>query len=188
MRQTLGISEQPYLLYVGSVEPRKNLARLLQAWELIDRHCPDIQLLITGLSTRGSGVFSEVKLDRIPERVSFTGYVSDEDLPSLYSGALAFVYPSLYEGFGLPPAEAMACGTPVITSRTTSLPEVVSDAAALVDPESVDSIAEGMLEVIRNSSLRSQMSAKGLERAKLFTWDGAAANTWDILSREALVQ
>jgi glycosyltransferase involved in cell wall biosynthesis len=160
---------------------------LLQAWERIYQQCPEVQLLITGLSKRGSGVFADVKLERIPERVSFTGYVSDDDLPSLYSGALAFVYPSLYEGFGLPPAEAMACGTPVITSRGTSLPEVVGDAAVLVDPEDVGSIAEAILEVVRNESLRLAMSSKGLERGKCFKWDTAAAQTWEILAREAAI-
>lgn len=187
VRKTLGISAAPYLLYVGSVEPRKNLVRLLEAWERIHESCPDTQLLITGLSTRGSRVFSNVNIDRVPPRVFFTGYVSDEDLPALYSGAVAFVYPSLYEGFGLPPAEAMACGTPVITSNGTSLPEVVGDAAVLVNAESVTSIAEAILRVVRNQKLRSEMSCRGIQRAKRFTWDNAAAQTWEILSREALV-
>jgi glycosyltransferase involved in cell wall biosynthesis len=187
VRKTLGISPAPYLLYVGSVEPRKNLARLLEAWERIHKSCPDTQLLITGLSTRGSRVFSDVNISRIPESACFTGYVSDEDLPALYSGAVAFVYPSLYEGFGLPPAEAMACGTPVITSNGTSLPEVVGDAAVLVDPENVTSIADAILRVVNNESLRSEMSRRGIKRARRFTWDNAAAQTWEILSREALV-
>ncbi len=187
VKKTLGVSPAPYLLYVGSVEPRKNLVRLLEAWDRIQQSCPETQLLITGLSTKGSGVFSEVNITRIPPRVFFTGYVRDEDLPALYSGALAFVYPSLYEGFGLPPAEAMACGTPVITSNGTSLPEVVGDAAVLVDPEDVSSIADAMLRVVRSESLRSEMSERGIKRAERFTWDNAARQTWQILSREALV-
>jgi glycosyltransferase involved in cell wall biosynthesis len=187
VRRTLSISPAPYLLYVGSVEPRKNLVRLLEAWERINESCPDTQLLITGLSTRGSRVFSDVNITKVPARVNFTGYVSDEDLPALYSGAVAFVYPSLYEGFGLPPAEAMACGTPVITSNGTSLPEVVGDAAVLVDPEDVHSIADAILQVVGDDSLRAEMSRRGIERAKRFTWDNAAQQTWEILSREAMV-
>lgn len=187
VRKTLGISPAPYLLYVGSVEPRKNLPRLLEAWARIHESCPDTQLLITGLSTRGSRVFSDVHIGKIPPRVFFTGYVSDEDLPALYSGAVAFIYPSLYEGFGLPPAEAMACGTPVITSNGTSLPEVVGDAAVLVDPENVASIADAILRVASSETLRREMSRRGIKRAQRFTWDHAAAQTWEILSREAMV-
>jgi glycosyltransferase involved in cell wall biosynthesis len=185
MRTKLGISDQPYLLYVGSLEPRKNLSRLLQAWARVCEACPDTQLIVTGLSMKGSRVFSEVQLELIPPRVFFTGYVSAEDLPSLYSGAEAFIYPSLYEGFGLPPAEAMACGTPVITSLGTSLPEVVGDDAVLVDPHNVDSIAAGILEVVRNESLRRQLSVRGLERVKRFSWESSAIETWKVLEREA---
>ncbi|MEO8663630.1 MAG: glycosyltransferase family 1 protein [Bryobacteraceae bacterium] len=184
VRGILGIPAQPYLLYVGSLEPRKNLARLLRAWDAIQEKNPDIQLVLTGLKG-GAGVFSNVQFDRIPPRVFFTGYVADEDLPALYSGALAFIYPSLYEGFGLPPAEAMACGTPVVTSVGTSLHEVTGDAAILVDPMSVESIASAITRVIDDETLRREMRVKGLARVQRFTWDGAAAQTWKILAREA---
>ena len=184
VRTRLGLPPGPYVLYVGSVEPRKNLARLLEAWEAVQAQCPDLQLVITGLNKGASQVFSAVRIDKIPPRVTFTGYVEDAELPALYSGALVFVYPSLYEGFGLPPVEAMACGSPVITSNRTSLPEVVGSAALLVDPEDIESIAASIGQVANSESLRAQMRAQGLERARLFQWDTAATETWEILSRE----
>ena len=180
----LGLPAKPYVLYVGSLEPRKNLARLLTAWTRVHPKCPDIQLVITGLNKGGSKVFAAVHMDKIPSNVFFTGYVEDSDLPALYSGAAVFVYPSLYEGFGLPPAEAMACGTPVITSKGTSLSEVVGRAAVLVDPENVDSIADAILGVVASESLATEMRRAGLARAQRFNWDDAAAQTWRILCRE----
>jgi glycosyltransferase involved in cell wall biosynthesis len=110
-----------------------------------------------------------------------TGRVADELLPTLYSGALAFVYPSLYEGFGLPPLEAMACGTPVLTSNVTSLPEVVGDAGLLVDPYNVEAIAHGIRRLVEDSALREELKRKGLERAKQFTWERTAELTWAVL-------
>jgi glycosyltransferase involved in cell wall biosynthesis len=182
-KQRLGIAG-PYVLYVGSLEPRKNLARLLSAWDRVQKQCGDVQLVITGLNKASSSVFSAVHIDKIPPRVTFTGYVEDEELPALYSGASVFVYPSLYEGFGLPPAEAMACGTPVITSGRTSLPEVVGTAAVLVDPEDADSIGAAIARVVNSESLRAQLRADGIQRAKRFQWDTAAKETWAILCRE----
>jgi len=181
VKTRLGLPPGPYVLYVGSIEPRKNLVRLLLAWERVHAQCPDLQLVITGVKGE---VHSAVRIDKIPPRVTFTGYVEDAELPALYSGALIFVYPSIYEGFGLPPAEAMACGAPVITSNRTSLPEVVGSAAVLVDPEDVDSIAASIGRVANSESLRAEMRAMGLVRAQLFKWDVAAQQTWEILSRE----
>ena len=109
--------------------------------------------------------------------VHFTGYVEEEDLPALYNGASLFVFPSLYEGFGLPVLEAMACGTPVITSNTSSLPEVAGDAAILVDPENVEAIVEAMRRVLADRALAAELQAKGLERAKQFTWERTARET-----------
>jgi glycosyltransferase involved in cell wall biosynthesis len=183
VKTRLGLPPGPYVLYVGSVEPRKNLARLLRAWEQVQTSGTDLHLVITGLKG-ASQVFSAVHIEKIPERVIFTGYVEDEELPALYSGALVFVYPSLYEGFGLPPAEAMACGTPVITSDRTSLPEVVGTAAVLVDPEDVESIADSIHRVASSESLRAEMRTQGLARAQCFKWDTAATETWEILARE----
>jgi glycosyltransferase involved in cell wall biosynthesis len=109
--------------------------------------------------------------------VIFTGYISDEDLPALYNAADLFVYPSIFEGFGLPPLEAMACGTPVITSNTSSLPEVVGNAGIMVDPYDVDRLADAMYEVLSNVGLREDMIKRGLEKAKMFSWDKCARET-----------
>jgi glycosyltransferase involved in cell wall biosynthesis len=117
--------------------------------------------------------------------VRLTGYVEDADLPVLYSGAEAFIYPSLYEGFGLPVLEAMSCGTPVICSRTTSLPEVAGDAALLVDPCDAESIADAISRLLTDAELRREFRAQGLERAKHFSWDQAATATADVLRRTA---
>jgi glycosyltransferase involved in cell wall biosynthesis len=126
-------------------------------------------------------VFTGVALEQLPPRVHLTGYVSDEDLPALYSGALAVVYPSLYEGFGLPPLEAMACGTPVITSSTTSLPEVTGDAAILVDPLSIDQIASAVVRMAADRGLRADLSTRGLARAASYSWERSAGATLEVL-------
>jgi glycosyltransferase involved in cell wall biosynthesis len=185
VKTRLGLPPKPYVLYVGSIEPRKNLPRLLTAWTHVQRKCTDIQLVVTGLNKGGSKVFRVVPIDKLPSGVFFTGYVEDADLPALYSGATIFVYPSLYEGFGLPPAEAMACGTPVITSYGTSLSEVVGPAALLVDPENPEAIADAILRAASSESLRAELRRAGFARARRFNWDDATTQTWGILSREA---
>ncbi|HLM48766.1 MAG TPA: glycosyltransferase family 1 protein, partial [Myxococcaceae bacterium] len=111
------------------------------------------------------------------ERILFPGYVADEDLAALYSGAMAFVYPSLYEGFGLPPLEAMACGTPVVVARTSSLPEVVGEAALQLSPDDANAWRETALKLLRDDALRRELSDKGRERAALFNWDDCARRT-----------
>lgn len=181
MRHALGLDDAPYLLYVGSLEPRKNLARLLQAWRIAQASVPEEVRLVVAGARGNSQVFGAVEIDTGVPRVHFTGYVAEEHLPSLYSGALALVYPSLYEGFGLPPLEAMACGTPVVTSNNTSLPEVVGDSAVSVDPEKVESIAAGMVEVLSSERLRNHLSGSGIERAKRFTWKQTAKETLQVL-------
>jgi|Deesub1362A_J573_1020465.scaffolds.fasta_scaffold03662_2 glycosyltransferase involved in cell wall biosynthesis len=180
-RNVLGIPSPNYVLSLGSLEPRKNLHRLLKAWSNIHHKLPDdVWLVITGAKGKYS-VFQNVSFNKLPPRVYLTGYVPDEYLPALYSGALAFVYVSLYEGFGLPPLEAMACGTPVVTSNITSLPEVVGNAAILVNPYDIRDITDGIYELIRNDALREELKSKGMERAKQFTWDRTAALTWEVL-------
>lgn len=180
-RDALGIPSSNYVLCLGSLEPRKNLHRLLKAWGNIYHKLPnDVWLVLAGAKGKAL-VFQNISFDKLPPRVYLTGYVPDEYLPALYSGALAFVYVSLYEGFGLPPLEAMACGTPVVTSNITSLPEVVGNAAILVNPYHVKNIADGIYELIRNDALREELKSKGLERAKQFTWDRTAALTWEVL-------
>ena len=181
IRMVLGIPSVYYILSLGSLEPRKNLSRFLAAWERIQHEIPEeVWLVIAGGKGRSS-VFKDLVIERLPHRVHLTGRVSDELLPALYAGALAFVYPSLYEGFGLPPLEAMACGTPVLVSNVTSLPEVVGDAGLLVDPHDIEAIAYGIRRIVEDSALREQLGRKGLERAKLFTWERTAELTWAVL-------
>jgi glycosyltransferase involved in cell wall biosynthesis len=182
--RALDITPEPYLLYVGSLEPRKNLPRLLEAWRTAQPSVTkDMRLIVAG--ARGSSrVFGAVEIECVPPRTEFIGYVPDEHLPGLYSGAVALVYPSLYEGFGLPPLEAMACGTPVVTSDGTSLPEVVGDNAVLVDPYDSDSIAEGIVRVLSNPSLRDSLSRSARQRAACFTWEQAAHQTIQLLQSQ----
>ena len=185
VRRSLGINSPAYLLCVGSLEPRKNLSRLLQAWARVQSCLPDdVELVVAG-AQGNARVFETVSFDSPPPRVLFTGYVSDQQLPYLYAGALALVYPSLYEGFGLPPLEAMACGTPVVTSRTTSLPEVVGDAAVLVNPEDVESIAAGVLRLVSSETLRRTLVERGLRRVREITWERAAGQTLQVLLEQA---
>jgi glycosyltransferase involved in cell wall biosynthesis len=177
VRRKLGLPEV-YLLAVASLEPRKNTARLFKAWELHRTTFKDVGLVVAG----GAGkVFRGTGIESVPDGVKLTGYVDDADLPALYSGALAFVFPSLCEGFGLPPLEAMACGTPVVTSDTSSMPEVCGDAAVLVEPQDPDSIADGIRRVVENAALRDDLRRRGLERARQFTWERTAEATWHVL-------
>ncbi|MGI8979890.1 MAG: glycosyltransferase family 4 protein [Pirellulaceae bacterium] len=178
---------QNYVLSVGSLEPRKNLPRLLEAWQQISQQRianqpPNTKLVLVGTT---AAVFASAKLDAPDNSVVLTGYVPDELLPALYSGAAAFVYPSLYEGFGLTVLEAMACGTPVICSSSTSLPEVAGDAAVLVDPNDVAAIGHAIQNLLTDEHLRSSLRGRGLDRARQFTWDRAADETWKVLETAA---
>lgn len=170
---------QPYILYVGALEPRKNLLRLVEAFGRINLALPQYKLVLVGASRlwkndRMTQLVAELGLQ---DRVIFTGYVPDEDLPAVYNGADLFCFLSLYEGFGLPVLEAMACGTPVVTSNTSSLPEVAGDAAMLVDPYDVDAIATAMRRVIEEPGLAQELREKGLARASQFTWEKTARET-----------
>ena len=184
-KDTFGISNFRYILTVATIEPRKNLQRLLEAWDVWHVNLPqDIWLVIAGAKGKDL-VFRDAVFNRLPPKICMIGHVPDEHLPALYSGALAFIYVSLYEGFGLPPLEAMACGTPVLTSNVTSLPEVVGDAALTVNPYDIDAIAEGIKRLIEDDNLRKELSQKGLARAKLFSWDRTAEVTWSVLKEAA---
>jgi len=172
VRRMSRILDFPYILTVGSRDPRKNVARLIKSWNQLSLNVKlNRKLVITGGDIHS---FSPENLNPIPDNVYFTGYIADRDLPSLYSGADAFVFPSLYEGFGLPPLEAMACGCPVIASNVSSLPEICGDAAYYIDPHSIESLAEGIKKVLTDQNLRESLIKKGMERARLFTWERSA--------------
>jgi len=172
-----------YILYVGNIEPRKNLPVLLKAFDQIkEKSFVPHQLVILGQRAWMYGaVDSTWQALKAKDHVVFTGYVPAEDLPAIYSLADVFVYPSLYEGFGLPVLEAMACGTPVITSNTSSLPEVAGDAAELVDPRSVDALSRALCRLIHDHNYRQQLVRKGLERAAMFSWERTAVATLELL-------
>jgi glycosyltransferase involved in cell wall biosynthesis len=169
-----------FVLTVGTIEPRKNLARLLLAVKDL-RSKPDtanVRLVHAGpYGWLAADVVASVKQLGLEDAVHFLGYVASEDLPVLYSLARVMVYPSLFEGFGLPVVEAMACGCPVVTSSVSSLPEVAGDAALLVDPTSVEEIAKGIWRVWTDAGLREIMRARGLARARQYSWKRAAELT-----------
>lgn len=177
-----GLVQDGYLLFMGTIEPRKNLPRLLQAVELAGSRIGP--LVIVGADGWGSDEVARhiEKLQRAG-RLSYLGYVPDDARPALITGARAFVYPSLYEGFGLPVLEAMACGVPVLASNVSSLPEVVGDAGLLVDPCDVDVIARGMVRLWQDEALRHELSRRGLERARGFSWERTASQTLSAYAR-----
>ena len=170
---------RPYLLYVGTIEPRKNLTTLIRAYDDLIHSTPHRpQLVLCG--GRGwlcDAIYQMVDDLKLNDQVRFTGYVDDADLPALYSSAEAFIYPSQYEGFGLPPLEAMACGTPVITSNTSSLPEVVGEAGFKLPPHDVEALTETMAKLLSDAAMSQHYKRAGLERAKLFSWERAARET-----------
>jgi glycosyltransferase involved in cell wall biosynthesis len=188
VRQTYGIKGD-YILSVGAIQPRKNLSRLVAAYSRLRRARPEGKLPQLVLVGKCAWLYHEtlrtIKELEISNSVILTGYVPEADLPALYSGALCFVYPSYFEGFGLPPLEAMKCGVPVIVGDKTSLPEVVGDAGVLVNPFDIDDIAAGIEKVITDSELRMQLRVKGLERAKLFNWQETARQTLAVYKRAA---
>jgi len=165
----------PFILYVGGIGGQKNIPTLIKAFYKIKKLGVPYKLVLTGKKRwKYREIFKLVDKLNLQKDVIFTGYVPEGDLPALYNAADLFVYPSLYEGFGLPPLEAMACGTPVITSNTSSLPEVVGDAGIMVDPYDVDGLAKAMYEVLTNDGLREELRKRGLKRAKLFNWKKCA--------------
>jgi glycosyltransferase involved in cell wall biosynthesis len=166
-----------FILYVGTVEPRKNLTTLLDAYSQVAR-ATDTPLLVGG----GKGwlygpVFERLEAHGLRSHVHFVGYLDEEELPLWYAAATLFVFPSIYEGFGMPPLEAMSCGTPVVTSNTSSLPEVVGNAGLTVDPTNADALADAMLQVLHDESLRADLRERGLQRARLFSWHTTAERT-----------
>jgi len=171
-----------FILYVGSINPRKNLIRLIEAY---NRLRPELkanyQLVIAGMKGwKADEVILKVKQAGIENRIVFTGFVPEDDLPYLINAAEFLIFPSLYEGFGIPPLEAMACGTPVLASNTSCIPEIVGDAALLFDPYNVDEIASAMYKALVKDNLRKSLVDKGFERVKLFSWEETARRTLEL--------
>ncbi len=183
----LGLSEHPYVLVVGVLEPRKNLRRLVAAFGSLPEAVRESHLLAvagpTGWLTEDARSWPEVAA--VGSWVRFLGEVAAEDLPALYSGATLFAYPSLAEGFGLPALEAMSCGTPVLTSQLSSLPEVVGEAGLLVDPLDPASIRDGLAALLAGKERRQALAAAGLERARAFSWEASARAMLAIYRRAA---
>lgn len=177
--------EHEYFLYIGTIEPRKNLERLIGAYARLCRereHVP--QLVLAG--KKGwlcDGIYKKASNLNLEKKILFLGYICQEDSPILMCGAKAFVFPSLYEGFGMPPLEAMACGTPVITSNTTSLPEVVGDAGICVNPKSSREIYQAMKRILDEDELRAKLQKRGLERAGGYTWAKSAEMLMEVYRR-----
>jgi glycosyltransferase involved in cell wall biosynthesis len=188
VRTTYGI-ERDYILSLGSIQPRKNLERLMNAYASLRRHRPELklpQLVLAG--KRGwldKEIFRAAGESELKQDILFTGYVPEDDLPALFSGALCFAYPSYFEGFGLPVLEAMQCGTPVIAGNRTSLPEVVGEAGILVDPFSEAEIAQALAKIIEGPGYRDELRVKGIARAKLFDWKRTAQLTLEAYQRAA---
>jgi glycosyltransferase involved in cell wall biosynthesis len=181
IRKKYNIPDAPYILSLSTLEPRKNIDHTIRCFAHLSQqeHIKDLSLVLVG--TKGwdyNKIFEEISNNNsLQDRIIVTGYVADEDLAALYSGAMAFVYPSFYEGFGLPPLEAMQCGIPVITSNTSSLPEVVGDAGIMVSPTDTDALCQSMLEIYNNPSLRKTMSLRSIERSKQFSWEKCTQET-----------
>jgi glycosyltransferase involved in cell wall biosynthesis len=183
--ERLGIRSHDYVLTVSSLEPRKNLALLLNAWQLSASRLPaEVWLVIVGAQGK-KDVFQAIQVESVPPRVLFTGFVADSDLPALYSGALTLVYPSIYEGFGLPALEAMASGTVPIVAGSTSLPEVVGEAGVTIDPHRAEDFAAAIIRIVEDSGLRGELRRRAIERSREFTWDRAADLTWRTLIEAA---
>ena len=169
---------RPFVLCVGAQQSRKNLPRLVAAFARLRADLPTSRLVIVGPTLwRYDGLQEQIQSLGLDDAVQVLGYVPDKDLPALYSAADVFVFPSLYEGFGLPILEAMACGTPVVCSNSTSLPEVANDAALLIEPHDVDGMAGAMQRVLRDADLRVMLRKSGLKRAQDFSWERAAQET-----------
>ncbi len=184
VRRKYGLPEE-YVLYLGGFDQRKNLETLITAYAAVNANLDSkIRLVIAGcLPTHDSDFFPDPRpmVERwgLQEKVVFTGWVDEEDKPALYSAATLFVFPSLYEGFGLPVLEAMSCGTAVITSSSTSLPEITGDAALLVDPGDVEGLAASMTLLLESAPRREELASRALQRAGLFSWQETVAQTLD---------
>ncbi|AEG18292.1 glycosyltransferase family 4 protein [Methanobacterium paludis] len=173
--------DEKVVLYVGSEMPRQNVPVLIKAFAELKKRFSDVKLVKIGESQSikaRENILNLINDLNLQEDVIFAGYVPEEDMPRWYNAADILVYPCAYAGFGLPPLEAMACGTPVITSNTTSLPEVVGDAGIMIDPQDYDLMADKMYEVLTNNNLKEELAKKGLEQSKRFNWEDSAKKTF----------
>jgi len=171
-----------YILYVGTIQPRKNLTTLIEAYHLLRRDMPSAPPLVI-VGRKGwlyDDLFTRIRELGLIDDVLFTGFVSDEELPYLFDGAKVFVYLSLFEGFGRPPLEAMACGVPVLTSDTTAIPEVVGDAGLTVAPLDRVAVADALSRLLADHSLAAELINRGAEQARKFSWERAARETLDV--------
>ena len=188
IRETYGI-QRDYILSLCSIQPRKNLVRLIEAYSCLRRVSPEVklpQLVLAG--KRGwleNETFRAAERDALGRDILFTGYVPEHDLVGLYSGAICFVYPSYFEGFGLPVVEAMQCGVPVIAGNRTSLPEIVGEAGLLFDPFDTAELVKALTRVLDDSAYRADLRTRGLERAKDFNWKTTAQLTLNAYHRAA---
>ncbi len=174
--------KRPFFLFVGTIEPRKNLKRVIEAFGMWTKKTKSShQLMIVGAKDFAHGQeFAALQNNGLSDQIIFAGFLKHEELNALYAGALALLFPSLYEGFGLPILEAMASGTPVLTSQTSSLPEVAGNAALLVNPEDTDKIVEGIAHLAEDQILRERLRAQGFERIKQFSWQKTARETIEV--------
>ena len=184
IREKYKIPPRPYIFSVGTVQPRKNYARLIQALAALRSRAYDVDLVIAG----GRGwledpIHAAIRDTNMEDHIHLIGFADDADLPALYSAALITAVPSLYEGFGIPVLESMACGTPVVTSNVSSLPEVAGDAALTVDPTDLDAIGDALQRIIDDGALRADLSARGMSRAREFTWARSVQQLQQIYAR-----
>jgi glycosyltransferase involved in cell wall biosynthesis len=183
VRAKYGIPNRPYVFSLGTVQPRKNYSRVIQALARMGQPYKDVVFVIAG----GKGwledeMYRTIQDTKMTDRVFTIGFAEDVDLPALYSGAVITLVPSLYEGFGFPVLESMACGTPVITSNLSSLPEIAGDAAIIVNPHSIEEIAEAIALLLNSASERQRLSQAGVTRASLFTWQRSAMQLLEVYS------